>query len=179
MNPICPLEGCSVGISISASEDLHGRSLDLETVNRAVLQIAEVLLGAGANLVFGHDWRPGGVMQAIAGMAVRYHHRFSARTELPVRILNLVAPPDVPWLRREEHEAEAMSARLRGHVEARQIAFQGDPDREAGRANALSALRRELTACCHARICLGGTLDERKYKGWHPGIVEEGFFALK
>src|SRR5260370_16798282 len=79
-----PLEGVTVGLSVSFGEDsaLHG--FTEEEMNRAIVRLSDVLLSAGAQLVFGHDWRPGCVMSAVARLAVPHepplpsaHHQAS------------------------------------------------------------------------------------------------------
>ena len=73
-----PLQDCAVGISISESEDSSDRGFPRWQVNRATVQTAAALLGQGAGVVFGHDWREDGVMDAIYRFAVQ-----SVRFELP------------------------------------------------------------------------------------------------
>src|SRR4051812_10626969 len=103
MNPQRPLSGCAVGISISETQDLTGQHFDAYEVNRCVALLAETLLGNGARLVFGHDWRPNGVMMAVAEFAMRYSGTSSrSPAEVPngeAPIVSLVAPPDLPFLR--------------------------------------------------------------------------------
>jgi len=185
MNPQRPLAGCVVGISISESEDLAGRHYDSHEVNRCVALLAETLLGNGARLAFGHDWRPNGVMMAVADFAVRYAPS-SPRSpgampagEAP--ILNLVAPPDRPFLHSggdDDPVGQRLRGMLAGVVTARTIEFSPrTDDRRVARADSLSALRVELTRQCHARICLGGRVGG--FAGWFPGVAEEAHLALR
>src|SRR5688572_29128096 len=94
-----PLEGVAVGISVGYGEDSAQCGFTEEAMNLVVVRLADGLLAAGARLVFGHDWRPRGVMAAVADLAVRYEPSTmpadgSARL---CRITNLV-----PWDRRAE-----------------------------------------------------------------------------
>src|SRR4030088_181367 len=102
MKPERPLADCVVGISISESEEMVQLGFDRSEVNRCVVRLSESLLGAGARLAFGHDWRPGGVMEAVAALAVRYSSLAGDAdgrlSERPAPSVSLVAPPDVPFL---------------------------------------------------------------------------------
>jgi SLOG cluster2 len=179
-----PLAGCIVGISISESEDMERLGFDRSELNRCVVRLSESLLAAGARIAFGHDWRPGGVMEAVAALAVRYVnvHRDAegqpARGDAP--ILNRVAPPDVPflWQQREEGAAgdsppNPMARLLDGIVDAR----QSSAPRGANRAEALSLMREQLADLCHMRVCLGGKLSG--FSGKIPGIIEEALGTLR
>ena len=182
-----PLAGCVAGISISESPDMERLGFVRSDMNRCVVRVSEALLAAGARLAFGHDWRPGGVMMAVAALAVRYFRL----GELPgdnsnelVPILNRVAPPDVPFLLQETSPGESaqtgaardpMIRMLKGIVDARQVAVPEGTDRP----KALSLLRAELAELCHIRICLGGKIRKGDYTGAMPGIVEEALGALR
>src|SRR5262245_55063217 len=111
-----PLHGCTVGISISPSDDAARLGFDNAEINRGVVLISEALLGAGARLAFGHDWRPGGVMEAVTGVAVRYFDPPMApvadMSEMLPPIINLIAPPDSPYLAGKDLEDYKLSLRL-------------------------------------------------------------------
>jgi SLOG cluster2 len=193
-----PLVGCIVGISISETEEMASHGFDSSEVNRCVVRLAEALLGAGARLAFGHDWRPGGVMEAVAALAVRYFGVIpdiegANQTQSPLPpIINRVAPPDVPFLQRYEpttHQspiegetvdraASRMARMLRGIVEARQAnPPEGPANAATSRADALSAMRWELANLCDARVCLGGRLTN--FSGARPGVIEEALYTLE
>jgi hypothetical protein len=65
-----PLKDCSVGISVSESETSSAHGFPSAQVNRVTFDIASALLGQGVRVVFGHDWRPDGVMEAIFRIAL-------------------------------------------------------------------------------------------------------------
>ena len=66
-----PLANYSVNLSISESDDSVKRGFPEWQVNRVTLQVTTSLFGQGASLVFGHDWREDGVMQAIHAFAMQ------------------------------------------------------------------------------------------------------------
>jgi len=189
-----PLTGCSVGISISESEDTLGASFDSHEVNRCVCLLAETLLGNGARLVFGHDWRPDGVMMAVADFALRYAppgSRSPSESPSSPLIVNRLAPPDKPFLRPvkrsrsspDEGEENSdivrnqLSAMLGGIVDAKTISYLPTGDNRRIRlAEGLSHLREELTGLCDTRICIGGRF--KGFRGWYPGVAEEAYLAL-
>jgi len=182
-----PLAGCVVGISISESRDMERLGFVHSDMNRCVVRVSEALLAAGARLAFGHDWRPGGVMMAVAALAVRYFRLGELPGEKsgePAPILNRVAPPDVPFLLQETSPGESAQSAgapdplirmLKGIVDARQVAVPDGTDRP----KALSFLRKELAELCDIRICLGGKIKKGEYTGAMPGIVEEALGALR
>lgn len=180
-----PLAGCIVGISISESDELRSLGFDRSEVNRTVIRLSEELLAAGSRLAFGHDWRPGGVMEAVAALAVRYFNVPPVDSGSPLApILNRVAPPDIPFLspeRGSQNESEDLAdpvqilrTRLRGIVDAQQVAVP--PFQPEGRPQALTWLRQELAQICDARVCLGGKLTN--FLGRMPGVLEEAVYTV-
>ena len=135
------LTGCIVGISTSESEELESLGFDHFEVNRTVIRLSEALLGAGARLAFGHDWRPGGVMEAVAALAVRYLNVNPLNSRPPqAPILNRVAPPDIPFLKPElkpGNEPDNPS----DHA-------QTDSDGATQIADPLRVLQARLPRCC-------------------------------
>lgn len=175
-----PLEGLVVGISVALGEDSAARGFGDAEMNRVVVRLSDALLSAGARLVFGHDWRPTGVMAAVARLAVTYDQSAAALQDSSARkscrITNLV-----PWDRRPELPADLREdLEKRGMLRVEEVplppAFaQLEPEigRRSLRAAALCVLRRRLAELCDARICVGGKYQ--KYEGFFPGILEEAF----
>ena len=91
-----PLENVRIGISVSEGDDTLDLGITPEELNRCIVRLSETLLGFGARLVFGHDWRYGGVMEAISQAALRYWPVDDANT--PPLIKNFVPWPDTPQL---------------------------------------------------------------------------------
>ena len=182
-----PLAGCVVGISISESPDMARLGFAHSDLNRCVVRMSEALLAAGARIAFGHDWRPNGVMMAVAALAVRYFRLgplLGDHENEPAPIINRVAPPDEPFLvpqiesgKPVEPDAarDSLIRSLKGIVEARQISVP----KETPRAAALSRLRVELAELCDIRICVGGKIRPGEYSGTMPGIVEEALGTLR
>jgi hypothetical protein len=91
-----PLEGRSVGISISESDDLASLGLENGIVNGLTVDLARRLIALGASVVLGHNWRTGGIMEAVASFALSYKSQ-SGPIEQPL-IFNYLAFPDKPSL---------------------------------------------------------------------------------
>lgn len=182
-----PLTDCVVGFSISESEDMERLGFDRSEMNRCVVRLSESLLAAGARLAFGHDWRPGGVMVAVAALAVRYFHLgpdAAGKSKAKAPIINRVAWPDLPFLAPAETSnpdasppagsaVDPMVRLLKGIVDARQTPVPEG----TSRADALSLMRAELADLCNIRVCLGGKLTG--FSGKISGIVEEALGALR
>ena len=187
-----PLSGCAVNVSVSESEDSTTRGFPKWQVNRATLQVVTALFGQGATLVFGHDWRDDGVMEAICNFA----RQVQASVPLapadadasgePV-LLNVLPWPDAPvlsapdldQLRTTLRVVQAGLPELLRHLEDAGRAEQqgGGPLYRYLRARGLTFLRHRLTALSHARLCLGGRRGGSQ--GRYPGVVEEAFLALQ
>ncbi len=163
------LEGFRVGISISGGAHLAGLGLTEDSVNEATRRLAEALLSRGAAVVFGHDWRPEGVMAEVFRLALEYRSAGDGP-----RLINYLPWPGEPSASPEELEQVASVLEVR-RVE-RPEALMGDQDPAVSQALALTQLRRVLAEVCSARICLGGKLSE--FEGWMPGVMEEAWLTL-
>ena len=171
-----PLEGWVVGISVSKSDNLTELGYELDDVNRVTVRLSEALLIAGARLVFGHDWRPDGVMDAICRIAVRFQTTSKNCATEPL-IRNLVTWPETPSLESELRD----ELEKRGVLKIETIRI---PDNSwtsvtknyvIARGIALTDLRRRLATITHARVCLGGA--EKRTEGFHAGVLEEAYNA--
>jgi hypothetical protein len=188
--PHRPLGGCVVNLSISEGDDSERLGFPLWQVNRLTLQLVAALFGQGASVVFGHDWREDGVMEAVYDFARQVQPPVplsSAKTaeEGQPLLRNLLPWPDEPTL--SEREREKLSSTLRVERaglpkelqsvdgEARQ-AEPGNPLYRYVRARGLTFLRHRLNDACDVRLCLGGRRSDSG--GRYPGIIEEAFLAV-
>lgn len=189
--PRRPLEGCVVGLSISESDDNLQLGFPSWQVNRATLQIVAALFGQGASVVFAHDWREDGVMEAVYGFARQIQPPLpmspddAAAKRQPV-LRNLIPWPESPRL--PEHDLDMLSSTLRVEPaglpselravdeEARRAAPDG-PIYRYLRARGLTFLRHRLNDTCHVRLCIGGR--RAGFVGRYPGVAEEAMIALQ
>lgn len=186
MNPAKrPLTGLTVGLSISESNDSSDRGFPAWQVNRVTLQVVSTLFGQGAGVVFGHDWREDGVMQAVHGFALPMQPVFSESNAAPL-LRNCLPWPDQPHLPTDEIarlsetlaiECVPLPAGLQRYEKDAKQQGPAGPLYKYLRARGLTALRHRLNAICDARLCLGGR--QSGASGRYPGVIEEILFALR
>ena len=182
-----PLRGLRVGLSISGTgEDMAGRGFTESGLNRLTVRLARALLAEGGSLAFGHDWREGGVMEAVASIALDYQGPAES-PDLGPPILNFI-----PWPDTASATDPTLLSRLKGVVEVIPPGLPEDlKPREAQalqagrsseewrylRARGLTYLRERLVERCQVRVALGGKLEGSE--GRFPGIAEEVFLSLQ
>jgi len=186
-----PLAGCLINLSISESEDSPLRGFPTSQVNRTALQVVAALFGQGASVIFGHDWREDGIMEAVYGFArqvqapIPLSSREAAADAQPL-LWNLLPWPEKPYL--TERDLEGLSATLRVELaglpeelravdgEARRVG-PTNPLYQYVRARGLTYLRHRLNMVSDVRFCLGGAASG--YTGRYPGVIEEAFLAVR
>ena len=186
-----PLSGCTVNLSISEADDSVARRFPLWQVERVTLQVTAALLSQGANVVFGHDWREDGMMQAVHGFAQQIQASTPVSSESVAAsrkplLRNILPWPDAPRL--SSDDLERFGSTL--HVESAGLPAEVAPyENEARRLNAshplfrylrargLTHLRRRLNAECDARLCIGGRTEGSV--GRYPGVIEEALLAIQ
>jgi hypothetical protein len=181
-----PLSGLFVGLSISESDDSTGRGFPAWQVNRVTMQFVAALMGQGAGVVFGHDWRDDGVMEAMHAFALRMqapHGAEAAGAPAGGPLLqNLLPWPDEPKLSEAERErlASTLSVEPAGLPDDLAPAVREDgqafPEPYL-RARGLTHLRRKLNERTQARVCVGGRT--RGSQGRYPGVIEEAFLSVE
>jgi hypothetical protein len=186
-----PLVGCVVNVSVSESDDSAHRGFPAWQVNRATLQVVAALFGQGASIVFGHDWREDGVMEAVYGYARQVQPPVppppeDAEAAGQPLLLNLLPRPDDPFLAARDLERLRSTLRVQaaGLPEGLrrfdgQGRLEGPHSRLYGylRARGLTFLRHRLNEVCHARLCLGGRRGGSA--GRFPGVIEEAYLAVR
>ena len=126
-----PLSECVVNISISESDDTAERGFPAWQVNRVIVQLVTALFGQGAGVVFGHDWREDGVMEAVHGIARQMQRPVSlsqeeAETVGQPLLRNLLPWPDRPMLRPQD--LQRLKPTLRVESAALPNELKGDGD---------------------------------------------------
>lgn len=191
MIAIRPLAGMIVNLSMSESNDSAGRGFPPAQVNRVTLQVVSALFGQGASLIFGHDWREDGVMEAV--------HGFAQQVQLPALLTpeqskpsvqpllwNLLPWPDKPRLSQKDLECLASTLRVEPAGLPEELIEYGDAALCEGhesalyqylRARGLTHLRHLLTKISQARLCIGGRKSGSE--GRYPGVIEEALLSLE
>jgi len=155
------------------------------------MQFVAALFGQGASVVFGHDWREDGVMEAVHGFARQIQppiplSKDDAAAEAQPLLRNLLPWPDSPHL--GERDLERLSSTLR--VESAGLpeelrapaeeVLRTDRNNDLYRyirARGLTFLRHRLNKTCDVRLCLGGR--RAGAAGRYPGVIEEALLALR
>jgi hypothetical protein len=157
-----PLEGMAVGISISEAEDLASTGFTPDDINLVTVELCRRLVALGAQVVLGHQWRPGGIMEQVTSFAQAYHME-SGGSGQPI-VHNVMAWPDRASL--SDYDREQLHDLVRIY----------EPAEPLGRVEALTAMRQQITHIASARICLSGKMAS--YTGSMPGVIEEAFFSI-
>lgn len=182
-----PLSKISVAVSISDSPDMDVLGLGREHLDDAMAEVARHLLAMGARLMYGGDLRPRGFTELLFELVAR-HRRDADLGDERVGVTNFLAWPVHVGLTAEA--VEQLSADLSGAAElvcltaGGRVMTVGERQALATRLPAadewregLTAMRRRMTAMSHARIALGGRVDQ--FKGRMPGVAEETLTALQ
>jgi hypothetical protein len=184
------LAGCAVNLSISESDDSSKLGFPDWQVNRVTVQVVAALFGQGATLVFGHDWRDDGVMEAVCGFAQQVQSPVpipaeEAESSGDPMLRNILPWPDTPFLAKDRLESLGSVLKIEQAglpVQLAQVAEQAKATPKSNlymyvRARGLTFLRYRLNDICNARLCIGGRLS--KFQGRYPGVIEEAILAFR
>lgn len=174
-----PLASVSVNLSLSESDESAGLGFPVAELHRTLLRLVTILLGQGARIVLGHDWRDDGVMESVWTFVERYRPtEKTGRSE--ALITNLLPWPDKTRLKGKDLKGLRPSLRIEsaGLPEWISEDIAKTPNySKAVRVIALTHLRLRLTEISNARICIGGRLSN--FQGRYPGIVEEALLSVR
>jgi hypothetical protein len=124
--PLRALAGWTVGLSVSDTAETSIRGFPAAEINRIVLRIVSALLGQGAAVSFGHDWRDDGVMEAVHGYVERFRPAINEHHSSPM-LWNFV-PLRIPA--KPVHDSGVMpvqrSAACRSRIPAKPVHGAGD-----------------------------------------------------
>ncbi len=163
--PRRPLSGLAIGISISESETLLQQGLTHDDVNLVTIELSRRLIALGAGVNLGHQWRPGGIMEAIARFARTYQEDVGG----PI-IHNFLAWPNRAGLSFDDRQ---QLSRLVTIHEGREMRPE---ENENDSAAALTTMRRRLVNANQGSIALSGRLRATKLSSapnFVPGLIEE------
>ena len=181
------LERHAIAISTSESPDMPALGLSDEHLRDAMAEIARHMLALGATLVYGGDLRQYGFSELLFEIVAR-HRRDADDGEDRTGVTNYLAWP--VHILKPFDDLEKTATDLAGSTELVCLALDGalmsmqerrqlvpQQPTEAEWSSGLTAMRRTMLAETHARIVLGGRIDQ--YKGAMPGIGEEALLSLQ
>lgn len=174
-----------IAVSVSESPDMGYLGLSERHLQDAMTEVARHLLALGARLSYSSDLRAGGFSELLFELVQR--HRRDVDEDSGVGITNFLAWP--VHLRLPFAEVDRASSELKGAAELVCLDENGNrmplltrqriQEREPSAAewnNGLTAMRQAVQAEIHARIVLGGRVEN--FKGSMPGIAEEALISL-
>lgn len=175
--PAGALAGLQIGISVSDSADLGRLGLTRQHCNLAVAELARAILLAGGNLTYGGRIQPEGFTQILMDEVRRYADGRNALT---------ICLAETEHRKLSDNQLDAIDQRL--GTAATLVCLDADGNELPSRhrppatantdpAQALTALRRHITARTHARILVGGQLTG--HQGAMPGVIEEALLSLQ
>lgn len=174
------LEGLSVAISISESEDLPRLGLAEAHLRLAVAEIVRAILVHGGRVIYGGHLAQSGYTAFLIGEVERFgsDRRFvsvmpwSEHVKLPFQQI---------WAARQRLASSGEVICL--DADGKPIEAEGwirlDRDQELSPdiiAGSLTAMRKTVTGMSDARVILGG--KRRGFVGTMPGILEEAMLAI-
>lgn len=182
---------CAIGLSISESNDSESHGFPPWQVNRVTLQVVAALLGQGAGVIFGHDWREDGVMEAVHAFALQMQPPISfppviAEASGSPLLRNLIPWPDHPQLSDQDQvrlaallrvEQAGLPEELLPWVAEALSTGPSSPLYRYLRSRGLTHLRRRLNSLSDARVCVGGRVAGSS--GRYPGVIEEALLAVQ
>jgi hypothetical protein len=175
------LEGLSVAISISESEDLPRLGLAEAHLRLAVAEIVRAVLVHGGRVIYGGHLAPSGYTAFLIGEVERFgsDHRFvsvmpwSEHVKLPFQQIwaarqRLASSGEVICLDADGKPLEAKGWISLDHEQVL------PPDVVA---HSLTSMRKTVTDMSDARVILGG--KRRGFVGAMPGILEEAMLTVE
>ena len=176
----------SIGISVSPCSDAEKIGYDNRQINRIVVRVAQFFLNRDMQVIFGHDWRNDGVMEAIAKFAIKvasggknsddsyvYPRVHREKGETQPRMINAVPTGGKP-LSRTVRRAVHDSGGVLQVISSKDLPSEyRDLFSESDRSSELTAVRHWITNQLDPgfQTCLGG--KNKGFEGDEPGVIEE------
>jgi hypothetical protein len=177
----------AIAISTSESPDMPALGLSEEHLRDAMAEIARHMLALGARLVYGGDLRQYGFSELLFELVAR-HRRDTRGGDDQIGVTNYLAWP--VHIGKPFCDLQAFAADLEGAAELVCLTLDGvrmpmDERRKLAQwtptdvewSHGLTAMRRTMLLETHARVVLGGRVDQ--YKGAMPGIAEEALLSMR
>lgn len=174
--PAGALADLDIGISVSDSADLGRLGLTQQHCELAVAELARAVLLAGGNLTYGGRIQPEGFTQILMDEVRRYADGRRALT---------ICLAETEHRKLNDEQLDTIDRRLGTAAALVCLDAEGNELQPRSRpptadavdpAQALTALRRHITARTNARVVVGGQLSG--HQGAMPGVLEEALLSL-
>ncbi len=172
-----------IGISVSDSEDYKQLGFAETHQRDIILELTRYLLINGAHLIYGGDLRKNGYTCYFSDLSFQYRNKQDDSQQYFTNyfgwpIYNQLQNSDEAEFKKNRVELKkaGIPKRLPKELERKFI----EPDSIENKlfwAESMTIMREEMVNDTDAGVYVGGTLSE--YKGFYPGIIEEGFMMLK
>lgn len=175
--PAGALTGLDIGISVSDSADLGRLGLTQQHCELAVAELARAVLLAGGNLTYGGRIVPEGFTQILVDEVRRYA---DGRRALSICLA------ETEHRKLTDEQLDSIDRRLGTAAalvcldsQGNELALRSRPPAATtvNPSQALTALRRYITARTDARVVVGGQM--RGHQGAMPGVLEEALLSLQ
>jgi hypothetical protein len=176
------LEGKSIGISISESEDLQKLGFSKTHQQDAVIEFARYLLIHGATLLYGGDLRSEGYTGLFSELAFQYRSLYDQEKK---HFINYSSYPNYIKVTSQQKfefikhrvEFKPISPPKKLKVNLTKFILPNSDTNKLVWAESLTEMRKEMNSVSDARIFIGGKM--LGYQGKYPGIIEEAILSLK
>jgi hypothetical protein len=172
-----------IGISVSDSDEYKELGFSENHQKDITIELTRYLLVNGAHLVYGGDLRKEGYTELFSELSFQYrdkeeHSKTFFTNYFGWPIYNLLKNADEATYKRSRVEIIKCNPpkEVAKKMENKFVEADTIKNRELW-ALSMSSMRKEMTKNTAARIFIGGMLS--KYKGFYPGIVEEGALCLE
>lgn len=174
------LNGLSVAISISESEDLPRLGLAEAHMRLAVAEIVRAILVHGGRVIYGGHLAPTGYTAFLIGEVERFGSDRRFVSAMPWSE-HLKLPFQQVWAARQRLASSGEVICLDAHGKPIEAEGWIRLDREQALtpeivAGSLTAMRKTVTGMSDARVILGG--KRRGFVGAIPGILEEAMLTI-
>lgn len=178
-----PLGDKRIGISVSNSDEYKELGFSENHQKDITIELTRYLLVNGAHLVYGGDLRKEGYTELFSELSFQYrdkeeHSKIFFTNYFGWPIYNLLKNADEATYKRNRVEIIKCKppTEVPKKLEKKFVEADTFKNRELW-ALSMSHMRNEMTKNTSARIFIGGVLS--KYKGFYPGLVEEGALSLE
>jgi hypothetical protein len=177
------LKGKTIGISISASDNLSELGYGEVHQKDAMMEVARYIVSLGGKLAYGGDLRPQGFTELLFELLAYY--KADKELQPNERLFSYLAYPISAMLDDKQQAALIQNVSFKkisppsdiNVSEAKELFEKPTPENLYQWSRCLTKMREEMEITCDARIFIGGAI--RKFKGKCPGILEELLIALE
>lgn len=180
---VLPLKRKRIGLSVSDSDEYKQLGFSETHQKDITIELTRYLLVNGAHIIYGGDLREGGYTYAFSELTFQYrekeeHNQTYYTNFFGWPIYNKLQNSDEADFKKNKVDIVKVPApkEVPAHLK-NQFVLPNTLEHKALWARSMSLMRTEMVKNTQGRIFIGGKLST--YKGFYPGIIEEGFLTSK